>query len=121
MRRYPIVAVILIALAFPAIGLGSFAHTASPSPPSRVQLVAFRGHFGGGHLGLGRRSFGASGGLLGRGRSHHLLRRIVHVLAFSYLLHLLFSHGGLSIIFWLIVIGLVVHFVRRRRRRRYAN
>ncbi len=121
MRRYQITAAILIAIAVPAIGLSSSEHTPSPSPASRVQLVAFRGHFGGGHFGFGRRSFGAGGGLFGRGRSHHSLRRVVHVLAFSYLLHLLFSHGGVSIIFWLIVIGLVLHLLRRRRGRRYAN
>jgi len=44
-------------------------------------------------------------------------------LVFAYLLHLFFSHGGISILIWLLVIGLMVHFVRRgrRRRARYAS
>ncbi len=88
---------------------------------SGPRLIAFRAHFGGG---FGRRSvfgggFGRRRGVFGsrRGRSRGFLHNVARFLAFSFLLHLFFSHGGLSILLWLIVIGLVVHFVRRRRRR----
>ena len=37
-----------------------------------------------------------------------------------YILHLFFSHGGLSILLWVIIIALVLSLVRRRRRR-YAH
>jgi cell division protein FtsW (lipid II flippase) len=51
-----------------------------------------------------------------------MFRRIARALAFAYVLHLLFSHGGISLLIWLIVIGLLIHMFRRRRRRpdRYA-
>jgi hypothetical protein len=113
MRRYPILAALLVAIAIPATGLGSAASAvASPSSHS-TRLVAF--HFG------GHRSFGGGGFLGGRRRStHHVLRHVVHALAFAYVLHLLFSHGGVSILFWLIVIAVVLHLFRRRRRTRYA-
>ncbi len=94
-----------------AIQSSSSAHAAAAS--SRPQLVAFRGfHLGGG--GFGRRGFGVGG--FGHRRSSHLLRRVAHALVFAYILHLFFSHGGLSILLWLLIIGLIVHFVRRRRR-----
>lgn len=64
---------------------------------------------------MGRRRVGFGG--LGSRRSHGVVRRVVHALAFAYLLHLLFSHGGVSLLLWLLVIGMVVHLLRRRRRR----
>lgn len=118
MRRLPILAVLVLAIAFPASGLAGATNSPTHYSSSRTQLLAFGGHFGSGHFGLGGRSFGRGSGYFGRGRSHHFLRHAVHALAFAYLLHLFFSHGGLSIIIWLIVIGLVVHLVRRRRRHR---
>ena len=111
---------LLVAIVVPAIGLASSSSTVgSPSVSSATRLVAFRGHFGGSHVGItGRRSGG--GGLFGGrgGRSHHLLRHVAHALIFASILHLLFGHGGLSILFWLLVIGIVWHLIRRRRRRR---
>jgi hypothetical protein len=40
------------------------------------------------------------------------------VLAFAYVLHLLFAHGGISLLIWLVVIGLLIRLFRRGRRRR---
>jgi hypothetical protein len=125
MRRYPILAALLFTIAASAIGPSAEASAAAHSPAfSTTRPVAFRGHFGGG----GRRFFGGARNssrgrnlLAGRrGGTHGLLRRIARALAFAYILHLIFSHGGVSILFWLVVVGLVVHFVRRRRRRSYA-
>ncbi len=112
MRRLVILAALLVSVLVPAAALGSSTSSASSgSAPvsSAPQLLAFRGHFGGFHLG---------GGGFGRRGSSHVLRRVAHALVFAYILHLFFSHGGLSILIWLLVIGLVVHFVRRGRRRR---
>ncbi len=112
MRRYPILAALLIAMAFPTAGLVS-ATSAAASPSAHSTLVAF-------HSG-GRRSFGGAGFFGNRRRSsHHVLRHVAHALAFAYVLHLLFSHGGISILLWLIVIGLVLHLLHRRRRTRYS-
>ncbi len=114
MRCYPILAALLIAIAIPVTGMGDTASAvASRSSSHSTQLVAF--HFG------GHRSFGRGGFLVGRRRSsHHVLRHVAHALAFAYVLHLLFSHGGISILLWLIVIALIVHLLRRRRRARYS-
>ena len=110
MRPYPILAV-LVALAIAAIGLARPAYVAADaSSVHSARLAAF--HFG------GHRSIGG-GGLFGARRrsSHPVLRHVAHTLAFAYVLHLLFSHGGVSILLWLIVIALVVHLLRRRRAR----
>lgn len=115
MRRYPILVGLALALAIPLSGVGlprAGAHTPSLQ---KAQLAAF-------HFGSRRRSYG--GGLLsGRRRSHAVLRRVVHAVAFAYLLHLFFSHGGLSVLVWVLIIGLVLHLMRRRRRRqtRYST
>jgi hypothetical protein len=122
MRRLGLILVLLVTIAAPVVTIGS-AGNASPRPDPAVRLLAFRGHFGGFHLGGGygrpRLGFGPFGR---RSSSRGIFRRIARALAFAYLLHLLFSHGGLSILIWLIVIGLVIHMFRRRRRRpdRYA-
>lgn len=101
----------------PAVAVTSSAAAGSTSVATSPQLLAFRGgfHFGGGG-GFGRRHSLFGG--FGRRGSSHVFRRVVHALAFAYLLHLFFSHGGLSILLWLLVIGLVVHLLRRRRSRR---
>lgn len=118
MRRLPLVLILFVTLAAPVAVAESGAGRATNG--SSVRLLAFRGHFGGFSLGGGRygrsrfRAFGRRGA--GRG----LLRRVVRALAFAYILHLLFSHGGISLLIWLIVIGLLIHVFRRRRRNRYA-
>ncbi len=127
MRRLSVLASLLLALAVPAVGLADQAGAAgSPAPPA-PRLLAFGGHFGGGHFGSGsprlgsgrslfRRGRGFSGA--GRGASRGFLHSIARALAFGYILHLLFSHGALSLLVWLIIIGLVVLFFRARHRRR---
>jgi hypothetical protein len=120
MRRVAILTALLASLLAPAVALQSSALTGSPPAPNAPRLLAFRGHIGGFRLGGGgfrRRSVGF-GGFGRRNRSPGLLRRIARALAFAYLLHLFFSHGGLSILLWLLIIGLVVYFIRRRRRPR---
>ena len=120
MRHLLILGALVLSVLAPAAALQSSASAKSPSASRAPELLAFRGfHLGGGSLGRHRSGFGG----FGRGGSHHVLRRVAHALAFAYLLHLLFSHGGISILIWLLVIGLIVHFVRRgrRRRARYAS
>jgi hypothetical protein len=120
MRRLAVVAVLFVSTLVPAATVAASAMAGTASASSAPQLVAFRGFHLGGGRGFGRR-YSGFGGLRRRGSSH-ALRRIAHALVFAYFLHLFFSHGGLSILLWLLVIGLVVHFLRRsrRRRRRYA-
>ncbi len=119
-RRVITVAALLVgmlvsALASPRLGIAQ--PSGSSSRPT--QLLALRGHFGGFHLGGGAFSGRSSRyGRYGRYGSRHTLRRVVHTLAFAYLLHLFFSHGGFSVLLWLVLIWLVVHGLRRRRRRR---
>jgi Flp pilus assembly protein TadB len=84
------------------------------------RLLALRGgHFGGFRpsrgFGSRRAPFARAGR---RGSSHGFLRRVAKALALAYLLHLFFTHGGLSILLWVVVIGLVLYLVLRRRRRR---
>jgi hypothetical protein len=120
-RRLIRLATVLMVLATPLLIVGSGAAVATASSPSKPQLLALRGRLGGGLL--GHRSSG--GGLFSRHRSafgtrrnsRGLLHRIARALAFAYLLHLFFAHGGISILLWIIIIGVVVHLLRRRRRR----
>ncbi len=115
MRRFQILTAVMTAISVP-VALGTPADAAASAPTvQHAELVAL--HFGGGS----RRGFGG-GGLLGRRRvrSHPILRRVAHALVFAYIVHLLFSHGGVSIVIWLIVIGLVAHLVHRGRRRRFV-
>ncbi len=117
MKRVAFLVALLVTLLAPAATFTDSAAAAGGSAVHAPQLLAFRGfHLGGGGV-LGRRH--GSGGF-GRRGSSHALRRVAHALAFAYLLHLFFSHGGLSIVLWLLVFGLIVHFFRRRSRRRYA-
>jgi hypothetical protein len=118
MRRLTILAVLLVSVLGPTAAFTSSAAAARSVAPAS-QLLAFRGgfHFSGGG-GFGRRHVGIGG--FGRRSSSHTLRRVAHAVAFAYFLHLFFSHGGLSIVLWLLVIGLIMHFVRRRRSRRYV-
>jgi hypothetical protein len=123
MRRYPVLIALAFTIAAPVMSSSAPA-AAYPPASSKTQFIAFRGHIGGGSRGLfgGARSSSRGRTFLGgrRGRSHALLRSIARALALAYILHLLFGHGGMGILIWLIVIGLVVHLVRRRRRQRYA-
>jgi hypothetical protein len=46
-----------------------------------------------------------------------LLHRAVKTAIWLYVLHLFFTHGGVSILLWIVIIGLVMSLVRRRRSR----
>jgi hypothetical protein len=70
---------------------------------------------GGFHFGRSR-SRGYGFGYRSRPR-HSFLRRVVKTAIWLYVLHLFFTHGGLSILLWIVIIGLVIMLVRRRRRR----
>jgi hypothetical protein len=50
-------------------------------------------------------------------RRPSLLHRAVKTAIWLYVLHLFFTHGGLSILLWIIVIALVAAVSRRRTRR----
>jgi hypothetical protein len=126
MRRLLLLGPLLAALACPAAAgaAGQTAPAITRSVVAAPTVAAFRSHFGGG---LGRRHFSSPrygsrgrGVFGGRARSRGLLHRIVRALAFAYILHLFFSHGGLSFLLWIIVIALVVRFFHRRRRRPFA-
>jgi hypothetical protein len=117
MRQLAILAALAASLLGPAVALGSSATVTGAHASGAPRLLAFRGGFRLGGGGFTRRRFGS--GVFGRrSPSRGLLHRVARALAFAYLLHLFFSHGGLSILLWLLLIGLLVHFVRRRRRRR---
>lgn len=113
MRRLSIAAAVIAVALLPGAAVAA---TSTPGPSvATVRLVAFRGfHLGGGGF---RRPTGFFGSR-GFGRRTSVLHRVARALAFAYLLHLFFTHGGLSIILWLLIIGLAVHFLRRRRRLR---
>jgi hypothetical protein len=118
MRRATVLGVLLASILAPAAALTSPAAAAIRPVAAAPQLLAFHSfHFSGGG-GFGRRHVGIGG--FGRRGSSHTLRRVAHAVAFAYFLHLFFSHGGLSIVLWLLVIGLIVHLLRRRRTRRYV-
>lgn len=119
MMRWALIAALVVSVLVPTVALQSGSAGTNVPGRAKPQLLAFRGGFGGFHFGgsrVGRRGFGGFG--FGRRRSSRgLLHRIARALAFAYLFHLFFSHGGFSILLWLVVIGLIVHLVRRRRRR----
>jgi hypothetical protein len=80
--------------------------------------VAFRSRL---RLG-GFRSRRYSYGIYGRNRrGPSLLHRAVKTAIWLYVLHLFFTHGGLSVLLWIVIIGLVVSLVRRRRRYAYGR
>ncbi len=117
-RRVTVIAVLLASILAPAAAFTSPAAAATRPMAAPPQLLAFRSFHLSSGGGFGRRHVGIGG--FGRRGSSHVLRRVVHAVAFAYFLHLFFSHGGLSIVLWLLVIGLIVHLFRRRRARRYV-
>jgi hypothetical protein len=50
-------------------------------------------------------------------RSPSLLHRAVKTAIWLYVLHLFFSHGGISILLWIIIISVGLSLLRRRHRR----
>lgn len=125
MLRVALIAAVAV-VAVTAIPTAAQARTAPPhiaavataARPAPV-FAAFRSRFGFGSrsrygYGYGNR-YGYGYGY-GR-RSPGLLHRVVKTAIWLYILHLFFTHGGLSILLWIIIIGLVLSLVRRRRRR----
>ena len=109
----------LLLLAPPAFaGSGGSAGTvALPGADAHVQLA----RFGGGSRGFGRsRGFGSRNrgyryGRRGRGRG--IFRSIIRALAIGYVLHLLFTTPGGNIVLLFLLAGIVMLFLRFRRRR----
>jgi hypothetical protein len=124
MPRVALIAALVVVLVIPtataaaaATPARAVAPAAGVAPPAPV-FAAFRSR-----LGLGSRSrFGfGSTRRYGYGygyarRSPSLLHRVVKTAIWLYILHLFFTHGGLSILLWIIIIGFVLSLVRRRRR-----
>lgn len=109
-----IVAVLAMAAPAAAVASAPAAPTSLAAPPPMRTLVAFRSHFGLAHS--RSRGYGF-GGVSHRSSRHPFLRRVVKTAIWLYILHLFFSHGGLSILLWIVIIGLVGSLLRRRRRR----
>lgn len=123
MRRYLILTPLLVLLAAPVAHAGSPLALGSPVATAAPKLVALRGFGGGGFRSRGLLGRSRPRGFFGgrsRPRSRGLFGRIARGLAFAYVLHLLFTHGGLSVLVWLILIALIVSLMRRRRSRRMA-
>lgn len=127
MPRPVLIVALAIVLALAAAGQavaapGAAAPSLRASQPRPV-LVAFRGGF---HLGgLRTRSYGY--GYRGyrsyrayRPRSS-LLHRVVKTAIWLYVLHLFFSHGGLSVLLWIVIIAVVLSLARHRRRYAYGR
>jgi hypothetical protein len=108
-----VVGVLAMAASVAALASAPTAAASSASAYPVRALVAFRSHFG-----FGRshsRGYGFGG--VGRRTSRHpLLRRVVKTAIWLYIAHLFFNHGGLSILLSIVIIGLVVSLLRRRRR-----
>jgi hypothetical protein len=126
--RFALFGLLLAAAIFPISG----GHVAAASTaPQRVAPIAdvvrsgpvfaaFRSRLG---FGSRSRSVFGSRNRYGYGysrRSPSLLHRVVKTAIWLYVLHLFFAHGGLSILLWIVIIGLVLALARSRRRRRYA-
>jgi hypothetical protein len=118
MPRAALAVALAIALALAAAG--SAAATVPPGRPSLTGTrsapvrVALHSRF---HFGSSRSRGYGFGGLRRARPRHSLLHRAVKTAIWLYVLHLFFTHGGLSVLLWIVVIALVVSLVRRRRRR----
>jgi hypothetical protein len=90
-----------------------FSPAAQPALAAAHRAPVFVRLGGGFHFGRSR-SYGY--GYNSR-RRHSLLHRAFKTAIWLYVLHLFFTHGGLSILLWIVLIGLVLSLVRRPRRR----
>jgi hypothetical protein len=114
---------ILLALLLTAtIGVAVVDHSAragggaGASGTLRATPAAFHSHFG---LGFGGPHLYRYGSRYRYGYGYRrpgLLHRAIRTAAWLYVLHLFFTHGGLSILLWILVLGFVFSAVRRRRR-----
>ena len=112
MRHVTLLAALLASILAPQAARRARPPLRRRSGAAAPQLLAFRGfHFSGGG-GFGRRRVGFGG--YGRRGFSHTIAPCRAALAFVYFLHLFFTHGGVSIVLWLLVIGLIVHLLRRR-------
>jgi hypothetical protein len=122
LRMAPIAAVAVVIAT--AMATAAEARTAAPRIAPAVSvarpapvLAAFRFGFGS-RSRYGYRYGGRYGYGYGYGRrSPSLLHRVVKTAIWLYILHLFFTHGGLSIVLWIIIIGFALSLVRRHRRR----
>lgn len=120
MRRL-VLLLVLAALSAAAAAGPATAATTNFSRPAQPALAAAHPapvfvRLGGGFRFGRSRSRGYGFGYSSRPR-HSLLHRAVKTAIWLYVLHLFFTHGGLSILLWIVIIGLVMSLVRRRRRR----
>ena len=118
--RRVVLLLVLAALSAAAAAAPAAAATADFSRPAQPALAAPHPapvfvRLGGSRFGRSR-SRGYGFGYSSRPR-HSLLHRAVKTAIWLYVLHLFFTHGGLSILLWIVIIGLVMSLVRRRRRR----
>ena len=90
-----------------------FSRPAQPALAAAHPAPLFVRLGGGFHFGRSR-SYGYG---YGRRSRHSLLRRVVKTAIWLYVLHLFFTHGGLSILLWIVLFALVLSLMRRRRRR----
>jgi hypothetical protein len=117
MRRVILIVVLAAFSAAPAAAsAGDFSRPSQPALAAAHPAPVFAA--------LGRRGFrfGSSrsrgyGYGYGYRRRPSLLHRAVKTAIWLYVLHLFFTHGGLSILLWIVIIGLVMSLIRRRRRR----
>ena len=108
------VAVLLVSAMATAAEARTAARPVAPAASvvrSAPVFAAFRSRFGFGS----RRRYGSGYGY-GR-RSPSILHRVVRTAIRLYIAHLFFTHGGLSILLWIIIIGFVLSLLGRRRRR----
>ena len=115
MRRVAVL-IALVALSAVAAAAPAAAAPADLSRPAQPALAA--AHPAPEFVRLGSRfRFGSSRGYgYGYRRRPSFLHRAVKTAIWLYVLHLFFTHGGLSILLWIVIIGLVLSLVRRRRR-----
>jgi hypothetical protein len=127
MLRLALIAAVAV-VAATAMATAAEARTAAPriAPAASVArpapvLAAFRSRFGFGSRSRYGYRYGSRYGYgYGYGRrSPSLLHRVVKTAIWLYILHLFFTHGGLSILLWIISIGFIPSLVRRHRRYSY--
>jgi hypothetical protein len=101
-------------LALAPVALASAPTPAAPTADAHVQLARFGGGgFRGTSRGFGTRPrYG-----YGRRRGHSIFRSLIRGLVIGYLLHLLFTTPGGNILLLLMIAGIVMLFMRFRRRR----
>ena len=114
MKAALLACIALLALAPPALASAPAGGVATAD--AHVQLARFGGGFRGSSRGFGTRPrYGNRYGYRGR-RGRGIFRSIIRALAIGYLFHLLFTTPGGNILLLFIIIGIVMLFMRLRRR-----